>query len=140
MEHSQIREQVRKMHQEMGILLSQIEAATVPATADPLEGKAVEGFNGGAVIYGEHQLIFAPYFKCWAVAVKSQTTPHHLTRVTERTIGRFYLVEGQDGSQPFHFGLYLGDKYVRWANSEVAPVNIVRSIDRLTMYEVTPTV
>ena len=35
MEHSQIREQVRKMHQEMGILLSQMESAEVPAGETP---------------------------------------------------------------------------------------------------------
>ena len=220
MEHSQIREQVRKMHQELRILLSQMEAAEVPtgvtvtpdltpyvmeikdesqaeralaaarklgltiddhkefreyrdskryfitkeqgcgfynhsgvnrtpitledfeklAGIDPLEGKNVEGFYNGAAIYGEHQLIFARYFKCWAVSVKCQTTPHHLTRVTERTVGRFYLIEDSNGDKPYHFGLYLGGKYVRWTAEANYPLYVSDSLEYLTMYEVTPTV
>lgn len=109
---------------------------------DPLEGKQVEGFNnnnGNGLNYGDLHL-WAPKKGVWAICRDQTPIPHHLTRVTERTVGRFYLIEGQDGSQPFHFGLFLGDKYVRWANSEHAPVHVYRKIEKLTMYEVTPTV
>lgn len=139
--------EIREAHERIGKLLGQMEAAKVPAGAevDPLEGKAVEGFYKGgvntALIKGVQQLFFHPDYNPFCISPYKQrpTTPHHLTRVTERKVGRFYLIEGQDGSQPFHFGLFLGGEYVRWANSEVAPVNIVRNIDRLSMYEVTPT-
>lgn len=115
------------------------------AGIDPLEGKAVEGFSGGKNIglnNGEHHLWYSASDKVWKVMhdVSGGRNPHHLTRVAERTVGRFYLIEGQDGSQPFHFGLFLGDKYVGWANSEHAPFHVYRKIEKLTMYEVTPTV
>ena len=145
MEHSQVREQVRKMHQELGILLSQMEAAEVPSKeADPLEGKQVEGFNGGENIglnYGGHHLWYVSGSSNWGIASATCTpAPHHLTRVTERTVGRFYLCEGQDGSHPNNFGLYLGGKYVKWSIMDNRhPILINDNVQRLTMYEVTPT-
>ena len=145
MEHSQVREQVRKMHQELGILLSQMEAAEVPTAmeADPLEGKKVEGFYTSAVstglILGKQQLFFEPKNGVFCVATHRASTPHHLTRVTERTAGRFYLMEFKDGSHPTHFGLYLGEKNVGWIEDENYPLFIAHSFTGLSMYEVTVT-
>ena len=109
---------------------------------DPLEGKAVKGFYTSAVstglIFGKQQLFFEPKNSVFCVATHRDPAPHHLTRVTSRTVGRFYLIEGCSGDKPQDFGLYLGDKYVRWGGDPYYPIFNSPITDDLTMYEVTP--
>lgn len=127
------------MHQEMGILLSQMEAAEVPTVEhDPLEGKAVEGFDASGLNHNTQNLWSLN--GRWGVTIGlGDTTPHHLTRVTERTVGRFYLIERCSGDNPTSFALYLGETYVKWSNTANSPIFVGVQNNTLSMYEVTPT-
>lgn len=139
--------EIRAAFERIGKLLDQMEGVPTATEVDPLEGKQVEGFSGFKNIglnCGEHHLWYGDTYNTWNVMHKEpeHPTPYHLTRVTERTVGRFYLIEGRRGNIPQDFALYLGDKCVGWEyvdETEPAchPIYVSKDMSDLSMYEVT---
>lgn len=137
--------EIRAAHERLGKLLSQMESAqpAYEVQPDPLEGKSVESFIQGAetgLNYGKQNLWYCTVTTIWGIAANSQRPiPHHLHRVAERTVGKFYLVEGCSGDLPTSFALYLGNSYVQWSHRANTPIFTGIHLNTLSMYEVTPT-